>query len=379
MRDYENVTVRMSSIANDGLCPESSSYYNTSKTNATAINDTSIFDNTFLLIVAGMLSSVVMFAFSVYFPFWLAPYAASKTYFLAFWRYDANLSHFDNTIWTYGSDYVLGIVMATLAFSILRSDKATPKFASMTETLRNRTVGLLLMYTASVLAGAVAHQFYLTLDERNTLSFRIIWTVCVGTVCVASAFMGCIGTELARQFYHVQDGISSFKIPVLKECFWISYGVLMTLICVYGGFSYQRPACDIFIAGITQFPSTAYVMSVLALKLDSKTDPACLLIRNRYRFIGLVGFILNAPLLPAYPLMVTYTEWTLATVNMLLHSNLLTAWSMQALALHHVIIALAMSSQATNMSAKRHLAVPVPTTLHHHIPSTLPQQYHKNK
>lgn len=49
-----------------------------------------------------------------------------------------------------------------------------------------------------------------------------------------------------------------------------------------------------------------------------------------------IGFIGNAPLLPLYPLLVQYTDWTLASINTLLHSWLLVMWGMQGLSLWHV-------------------------------------------
>jgi hypothetical protein len=54
------------------------------------------------------------------------------------------------------------------------------------------------------------------------------------------------------------------------------------------------------------------------------------------RIVGVMGFILNAPLLPMYPLLVQYTNWSTASINTLLHTWLLVAWGLQGIALRRV-------------------------------------------
>jgi hypothetical protein len=298
----------------------------------------------FSFLVLGFIASCAVFMFSVYFPFMLAPSAASKTYDLARFHYDESISHFDNTIWTYGTDYILAFTMTAIALSILRCDDCQIS-QRISSRLRWRSAGLLLGYAASTLAGALAHQFYTTLESRNSLSFRVLWTICVGTVCFASAFMGSVGTELARQYRNLGP------VPVIHENFWLSYGATTTLFCITGGLSYQRPACDIFIAGTNQIPSTMYMMALFYIQCG---HPSLFSIRLKYRFMGACGFILNAPLLPMYPLLIQYTDWSLASVNTLLHSCLFVAWGMQGLSLRHLAVTLARSQH------KPFLAVPMP-------------------
>jgi len=270
-------------------------------------------------ITSGMLLSAAVVAFSIYFPFLLAPYAASKTYHNAFYDYDPDISHFDNSLATYGTDYLLAFGMFCLARSI------TTRYP-LTRVHAWRSRGLVACYLLSVLAGGVAHQFYTTLESRNTLTFRFLWTVCVGTVTLASSFMGAIGSELVR---HDLDKGLDF-LPLLPEWFWVAFGSFTTSVCIAGGISYQRPACDIFIAGITQFPSTFYMMVIFAFGLPTRPVP------KWARIVGFLGFILNAPLLPMYPLLVQYTNLSLAAVNTLLHAWLFVAWGMQGLALRSV-------------------------------------------
>jgi hypothetical protein len=276
-------------------------------------------------ITAGSILAYGFVLFSLYFPFLLAPMAASETYHFAFYDYDPDKSHFDNSFWTYGTDYMLAAVMGIIILNISTSHPVS-------RTLAFRSRGMLLCYMASVSAGGFAHQNYTTLESRNSMSFRLLWTVCVGTVTAASGFMGVIGTELVRR-----DSCKS-ALPFIPEIFWIAFGVAGTAVVIYGGLSFQRPACDIFIAGITQIPSTLYVMASLSVGLP------VLNIHKLVRMAGCVGFIMNAPLLPVYPLLVQYTDLSLAAVNTMLHCWLCLAWSAQGLTLRNVEQALASAS-----------------------------------
>ena len=324
-----------------------------------------IMNNT-MIVVLGILSSCLVTLFSIYFPFWLAPEAARKTYFMAFYSYtEPELHHFDTTIWTYGTNYVIALTMFYWCYSL-----TLPKYntaASTTSTtektgntdhinnscighrrLRNRIWVLLLGYATSVICGAIAHQFYPTREDRNTWHFRLLWTVCVGKVVFASLSMGCIGSEIARQchFQHQMYHAIPGNLFVCPELFWVAFGLCTTVMCIFGFFSYQRPACDLFIAGITQFPSSFYLIAILWKQESPYIRPA-------YQYMGMAAFILNAPLLPLYPLLVQYTSWTLAGVNTFLHTWLWTTWSMQAVSLRHVQRAIAQSEQRPTMAVPK--------------------------
>lgn len=279
-----------------------------------------------LYVTAGTQVSVAVVAFSLNLPFLFTPSAALNTFQFASWAYDDALSHFDNTYWTYGTDYALGIAMWLLT---LRVPKAQ---GSRFRTAGWLSRGLLICYLLSVLAGAIAHQFFTSTEARNTLSFRYLWTICVGTVAAGSGFMGATATALHRLDQENAHDLKllHFKIPLVQEWFWVGYTFVVSAMVALGSFSCQRPACDIFIVGITQFPSTFYMMLLLRNGLgDIGIKPAM-------RVLGCLGFILNAPLLPLYPILVHYTNWSLASVNTLLHSWLLVAWSLQGLTLRHV-------------------------------------------
>ncbi len=135
-----------------------------------------------------------------------------------------------------------------------------------------------------------------------------------------------------------------------------------------GYMSFKRPACDIFIAGITQFPSTFYCLCVLGVRkwphTTSTTPPVARVstgesssysssptlgvttsspighVRLAYRIMYYIGFIGNAPLLPMYPLLVQYSGMSLAGINTLLHSWLMIMWGMQGISLLHLINAI---------------------------------------
>lgn len=285
--------------------------------------------NLAISVTSGAAVAAGMVAFALWFPFFLAPYAATKTYDWAFYSYDPQISHFDNSAWTYGTDYVLAVVMASMAYSILRYSRP-----GVSDRLANRSAALKLSYCISVLAGGYCHQNYTTLESRNSLSFRILWTICVGTVTGASCSMGMSGSEVIRQFQqHPKCCPLLRKVPIIRESFWLTLGLAITAVCAWGGMSFQRPACDIFIAGITQSPSSFYLMIFFFLVKHSRVQPSA-------KVIGFVGFILNAPLLPMYPLLIQYTDLSLASVNTLLHCWLCVAWSMQGYSLRHMVQAM---------------------------------------
>ncbi|KAL7569937.1 hypothetical protein ACA910_008597 [Epithemia clementina (nom. ined.)] len=310
---------------------------------------------------AGTLLSVVFVVFATYFPFILAPMAAKATYQHASFNYNAEWSHFDNTFWTWGTDYFLALAMGILIWSFPSTKRPKQEASSSTtcepsfshvHTIRSQ--GMLWCYLLSVLAGGLAHQFYTTLESRAHWSFRLLWTICVGTVTAAPGFMGSVATELSHIDRETRgfgsNNSSSVKqrsgslwtydrngmiiLPSIPTWFWTGFAICSTLIVAFGGMSFQRPACDIFVAGITQSPSTFYVMAMFGVGLVQYP------ISNVTRFMGAISFILNAPLLPLYPLLVQYTDWSLGTVNLFLHTWLLFSWSMQGLSLRQVAIAL---------------------------------------
>ena len=260
-----------------------------------------------LTLVLGCVLGLVTVIFSLVFPHVLTPKESKAIYQPAFWVYDPETSHFDNTIWTYGTDYVLMVVMSTL-IAVIGSTAGDA-------LLKRRARGLLLCYAVSVAAGGLAHQFFLTLESRNTLVFRILWTLCVGTVTAAGGFMGACGSQLGRL-------TGGFYVP---EWVWFGFGTFTTVVCMAGYMSFQRPACDIFIAGITQIVPTMYIC-LLAILSGHKP---------LYRIMCVMGFSLNAPLLPMYAILIYHFDWSLPRINTLLHAWLCMSWTAQGLALRH--------------------------------------------
>ena len=285
------------------------------------------------------------------FPYVLAPWAATETYKPARWQYDEDNTHFDNTAWTYGTDYWLAAAMLFLAARCL---KATPSGqmldpnASNSLKLRVRSASLLILYAISTLAGGYAHHNYHGVGDLNTVSFRVLWTICVGTVTSAGAAMLWIGSEFCKQYHaNVCGSEILFRLPTMPTWFCVAWGCYITGLCILGAISYKRPACDIFVAGTTQSFPTAYLVLLCAAhkwsfgrKSDDHSTHACDRVQMRYLLLWYAGLTLNVPLLPAYPLMVQYTNWSLATVNTLLHAWLTMSWGMQGIALRHFCIAL---------------------------------------
>lgn len=303
-------------------------------------------------IVAWIILTLVSKEFSTYLAS-SSSNAAAKTFIRASYQYDYDNTWFDNTILTWGTDYAIGVLMT---YSALKCYFATTSQRGMrneraSSRLRNRSCALFLLYSVSVVSGGIAHQTFTTIDSLNTVAFRILWTVCVGAVTAVGGPMGMIGSEICRRLNaNTDESKVRFRVPVIPDYLWYAYGGYFTLICILGGISYKRPACDIFVAGVSQFVPTAYNITVL---LSIRWEDACAIeglakvsdlvsgsVKLFYRILFYVGFIGNSPLLPAYPLLIQYTTLPLGVVNAMLHLNLTFSWGMQAMCLHHFCEAL---------------------------------------
>lgn len=285
--------------------------------------------------------------------------AGAKTFIPAFYEYDDENTHFDNSILTYGTDYILGFMMLYASYrcytatsssnlDVSQQLKDCAPDPSLSKPLRIKSTCLFLSYAISVFAGGYAHQnFTGGIDDLNTTQFRILWTICVGSVAGAGGFMGACAAEIYKRLN--RDGNPArvrFSFFYTPDIMWIIYGGYMTLICAQGSISYKRPACDIFVAGTSQFvPTVLAVVTAVSLKWDggksssegflqSSSDGVLDRMRPNTLYILCFGFFFNAPLLYTYPLYVQYTSLSLGVVNTILHINLAIAWSMEALSLY---------------------------------------------
>jgi hypothetical protein len=127
-------------------------------------------------------------------PLGVAP-AAIETYVPAGYDYDDEHTRFDNTAWTWGTDYVLAGAMSWIAVAC-----ATGSSDRASRGLRICSSALLACYAASTLAGGWAHQHCAGVGALNTPKFRLLWTVTVGNVAFASCHMGLIGREVQVAF-----------------------------------------------------------------------------------------------------------------------------------------------------------------------------------
>lgn len=292
--------------------------------------------------LSGILSGVVWaVVIALNLPFYVSGEEVFNTiYAKAYYHYDPKISLFDNTIWTYGSDYILTVMTAGMAFWILRTSNRANTDAA--KRLSQISAAMLFLYAISVGAGGIAHNTFFTVESRNSLSFRVLWTICVGTVTMAPMAMGMIGNECLRIFQKRPNCTPRLKqMPCLGDAHWICYGAVGTMACICGYMSYQRPACDIFIAAITQTPCTFYCMGFLYLV----EHPG---IANDVKIQGLIGFIINAILLPLYPILVLTFQWSLGATNSLLHTNLFIAWFLQGLTLQRIVKALVEENENEN-------------------------------
>ena len=97
---------------------------------------------------------------------------------------------FANDWGTVGTDYGLAVLMSSPAVFMLLKVKRS--------RFRDRSAGLLLFYALSVIVGGISHQSFDSLSSLNTPTFRIMWSVCVGSVTAAGGYIGSIGSALAH-------------------------------------------------------------------------------------------------------------------------------------------------------------------------------------
>jgi len=297
---------------------------------------------------------------------------ASLYYIPAWWHYDKTNTFFDNTAWTWGTDYAIGAFMAIWAWKCI-----TCKGSLLNNDLRHVSALLLALYCISVLSGGWAHQHCKTLNCLNSFYFRLLWFVCVGTVAMAGGVIGAIGSKLGKSF-DACDVKTHFRVPILPDHFWIGWSILLTAVCALGGMSFKRPACDIFIAGTTQFVPTAYsIITVFSRKwnipkddsnrchnqnhFNGKTHATTTKTLQKYitdnvslshRLLYYISLLLNAPLLPSYPLLL-HQKLPLGLINTILHANLLIAWSLQFYTVWG--FALVFANAQENSKQKKHL------------------------
>lgn len=254
------------------------------------------------------------------------PEASSKTYEAASWDYDPTTSHFDNSPWSYCTDYVIAVGMVAYSSSVLALSQR-----GNTDRLCVRVAALASMCMMSVAAGGFCHQSYTTVESRNSLSFRVLWTLCVGAIPLGNIWMGWCASEIVRKFQSERLISSAFrKLPVIPESFWFIYGMCGFLFTAWGRMSHQRPACDLFVAAVTQAPPYYYMVAILSFLDHPKVD-------FNVRLWGIVGLNCHSPLLPLYPMLVQYTDWSLGSINTLLHTWLAVSWSLQAYAFYRII------------------------------------------
>ena len=287
-------------------------------------------------VVYGILAGIPVCLFALTFPRLLFPAAATRTYLPSTgYAYQAELSHFDNTAWTYGSDYAIGMAMMVLVYSFPKHNNPRgPSSILLRIQLQRLSQGLLLCYANSVVWGGIGHQFYVTLDMRHTWHFRLLWTLTVGCVAAAGGVMGAVASLLvvvvAAHNNHPNNHRNN-HLPVISPWFWAGIGMSTTTATVLGYFSFQRPACDIFVAGTSQFPSTVYMMAVILSSCGTTT---------RHRMCGMIGFGLMSLTLPSYTLAVQYSDLSMGVINLLLHVCLLTAWTLQGWTLRQICVSM---------------------------------------
>lgn len=245
----------------------------------------------------------------------LPKFLAASLYIRTYYQY--SIQRFDNTWPTFVTDYGLTLHMCYGIYRLMKCERSE---------LRNFSAALLLFYAISVTVGGISHQFFTSVDMMNTIMFRLMWSVVVGTVTSAGGFLGSIGSSFAKMARGSER--KRFTVVVVPSWWWAVWSIFLTALVFWGFLSMERPAADIFLAGVTQTAPTCY-MVVCALSNEWKGNQKSI---KKYLVILTIGAFLNAPLLPLYGILVNF-GLELGTVNTILHCWLAAAWGMQGIAL----------------------------------------------
>jgi len=329
----------------------------------------------------GALTGIGSWQFALAFPFWITPKAAGSTYIPAQFDYKADLeSLFCQSPWTIYTDYALGAVMTLLALGIHKSAPVQKQMWTLyskppivgysynrspeLRKLKHLGTTLMICYAVQFTVAGVLHQFYGSLDQRNTLLFRVCWTIVVTMVSASGGVIGAIASELVRYQLRIS------RVP--GDLFWIGYTVLVVGVTFAGLISYQRPAADTFIAGTSQALSTFFVIGAVLflggnplLRLWGGDTPAAggggavaqkaaaaakhddddddddddygieLGIPDKVRCV--LGFLMNSLLLPGYALTLYLTDTPVHVINTVMHSWLCLCYTLQGLSLSKIV------------------------------------------
>lgn len=253
------------------------------------------------------------------------------------WVYPPH-ARFDNTAWTYGTDYAITAVTFYLASLMWMEWRRW-------DTLRACSIGIMLLDGTSTLIGGAAHHVYSGIaTDLNSTTFRVTWTVVVGLTAVTGSVIGYLASSILWR--------CDFSHPFTRLCsgpFWASWGVTLALANTGGMFSHARPACDIFIAGAAQAFPTFYLCFAVFY---------CFIFhRGKYKvsphtpIILITALLNNAPLLFLFPHLVR--TFSLGVTNAILHSFLFVSWAGQGWALRLLLPAIPPANTGKLSSTKQ--------------------------
>jgi len=242
--------------------------------------------------------------------------STEKLYSSAWFKYDPPTT-FDDSILTWGTDYIIAAVTGTIA--ILIGNVAAKKHTSRLVFMGS---GLLASYSLSTFAGAICHNFLV--GKLNTAVFRFFWRICVGAVAVGGAFMLGVGSSLAQ----VPDSKKNirFPVPAMPNFVLVCWGLFFFTAQWVGAFSMKQPACDIFMMGVTQTLPTVYICAAVISRKSWKNWK----VRGHATPLLVCGCLTNILLLPYYDV-VNFMKIPVGITNLILHTVLLISWSCQGI------------------------------------------------
>ncbi|CAD7945641.1 unnamed protein product [Amoebophrya sp. A25] len=206
------------------------------------------------------------------------------------WHYTHGKTFFDNTIWTWGSDYLLTVITWYCGIRLITKSAEDswrikwiwPSSGGSGDTLVNYadrypSVRLLLASTVflngmATLSGALAHQHFTPEDlvDGPPLVFRFLWTICLSSVAFSGWTSAVIGYEVAVVSFANRRPLLAKMFGAFSPGCWLWYTLIGASAAAYGEYSCSRPAADIFLVGVTvSMPQLYLILVTIAVAIDN--------------------------------------------------------------------------------------------------------------
>ena len=111
--------------------------------------------------------------------------------------------------------------------------------------------GVIGVFGSRIMKAAVSTSTNSTL-YMNAPKVFFIYPHIYRCVTGAGGVIGVLGSRIMKAAVSTTTNSTTAKSLIVSEWVWVAFGVLASVAAAFGLLSFQRPACDIFVAGVTQ-------------------------------------------------------------------------------------------------------------------------------